>query len=60
MDFVERHFNVIALFALLLVLMSAHSFMVHAGRPTQMIEWVENLITGVFGGIMGILASKKE
>lgn len=56
MNFIDRHFRVLALFALLATLVSAHAFMIHAGRAREQIEWAENLISGCEGALVVLLS----
>ncbi len=57
--FWER-FNIFALLFLLCALIAAHAFMMHAGRPPEMIRWVENLIGGVVTALIAILAGTSK
>ena len=55
MEFIERHFRAIALFALMMVLVAAHAFMIHYGRSEQQIQWAETLISGAEGALIVLL-----
>lgn len=59
-DFVERHFNELSLFLLLLLLVMAHAFMMHWNRPLEMIHWIEGLISSVATALIAILAGKQK
>lgn len=59
-EFTERHFGVLMLMLLLFILIAAHAFMIHAGRPHEMVTWVETLISSIFAALLPILAAKKD
>ena len=59
-QFVEDHFNVLAMFALFVILIIGHAFMIHAGRTPEQIQWAERLIDQVFVGMLGYLAGQQK
>jgi hypothetical protein len=57
-NFIERHFNELAMLVFLLLLVSAHAFMMHYARPPEMIRWIEGLISSVATALVAMLAGK--
>lgn len=58
-EFSQSKFEILCLFLLLMILMLAHTVMMHFGRPPEMIHWVEDLIGAVFTGMLTLLVNKK-
>lgn len=56
MNFVEKHFNVLALFTLLMILILCHVVMMAKQRPMEMIQWVENMISAAEGALVVMLS----
>jgi len=50
-----KQWAVVALFILFLLLVAAHSFMIHYHRPDAVISWCENMITGTFTAMIAKL-----
>ncbi len=59
MSFVEKHFDMLILLTLLLLLIAAHAFMLHWNRPIEIVRWCEGLINQVFVAIIGYTAGKQ-
>lgn len=53
--FLEANWSLIVLLMLFLFLGMAHAFEVHYNRSTTIVQWNENMISGVFAAIIAKL-----